>query len=58
MAEEIKRLLGEGLLQHKIAARFGINQGRVSEIKTGKRFRDGRPGKLQPPGGSPPQLPF
>jgi predicted XRE-type DNA-binding protein len=27
----------EQMLQHDIAAHFGINQGRVSEIVTGKR---------------------
>lgn len=27
-----------GTYQHDIAAHFGINQGRVSEILTGKRF--------------------
>lgn len=39
MALQIKALLAEGeLKQHEIAAKFGINQGRVSEINTGKRF--------------------
>ena len=39
MAAKIKGLLLKGeLLQHQIAAMFGINQGRVSEINTGKRF--------------------
>jgi predicted XRE-type DNA-binding protein len=27
-----------GMLQHDVAALFGINQGRVSEIINGKRF--------------------
>jgi len=40
ITEEIKdkilELLGSGLYQHQIAALLGINQGRVSEIKTGK----------------------
>lgn len=35
---EIKRLLAQGrLYQHEIAEAVGVNQGRVSEIKTGKR---------------------
>lgn len=36
MAALIKSLLKLGYHQHKIAAHFGINQGRVSEINTGK----------------------
>lgn len=35
---EIKYLLAQGELQHRIAARFDINSGRISEINTGKRF--------------------
>ncbi|MDP1625588.1 MAG: hypothetical protein Q8L94_00545 [Parvibaculum sp.] len=39
MAATIKWLVAkEGLLQHQAAARFGINQGRVSEVMSGKRF--------------------
>jgi len=38
MAARIKRLLLERMMQHDIAAKFGINPGRVSEIKTGRRF--------------------
>ena len=39
MAATIKRLLMCGEYpQHEIAARLKINQGRVSEVKTGKRF--------------------
>ncbi|MGX7952420.1 hypothetical protein ACWPM1_07610 [Tsuneonella sp. HG249] len=34
---EIRRRLALGELQHDIAADLGINQGRVSEVKTGKR---------------------
>jgi hypothetical protein len=34
---EIRRRLALGDLQHDIAADLGINQGRVSEVKTGKR---------------------
>ena len=28
----------KGLYQHQVAAELGVNQGRISEIKTGKRF--------------------
>ena len=34
---EIRRRLAAGEYQHDIAADLGINQGRVSEVKTGKR---------------------
>ncbi len=34
---EIQKRLAAGDMQHDIAADFGINQGRVSEVKTGKR---------------------
>lgn len=37
-ASYIKLLLDEGLFQHQIAALLNVNQGRVSEIKTGKKF--------------------
>ncbi len=41
MASAIKWMLARTTLaQHQIAARFNINQGRVSEISTGKRFRN------------------
>jgi predicted XRE-type DNA-binding protein len=33
----IKKRLQAGHFQHDIAADLGINQGRVSEVKTGKR---------------------
>lgn len=35
---DIKARLLRGDLQHLIAADYRINQGRISEIKTGKRF--------------------
>ena len=39
LAAEIKRLAATGeLMQHQIAALLGINQGRVSEVLSGKRF--------------------
>ncbi len=31
-------LLHTDLAQHQIAAKFNLNQGRVSEVHTGKRF--------------------
>lgn len=34
---EIQRRLALGHFQHDIAADMGINQGRVSEVNTGKR---------------------
>lgn len=34
---EIQRRLSHGDIQHDIAADLGINQGRVSEVNTGKR---------------------
>lgn len=34
---EIRRLLREGWYQHDIAAKLGVNQGRISEVNTGKR---------------------
>jgi hypothetical protein len=40
MAAKIKSYLLDNLAQHDIAAMFGINQGRISEIKTGKKFGD------------------
>jgi len=38
MAAQIKAMLDAGMCQHDIAAFFGINQGRVSEINTGMKF--------------------
>lgn len=39
MAAEIRYLKRhKGLYNHQIAALFGINQGRVSEVLTGKKF--------------------
>lgn len=37
-AEKVFDLYGQGLAQHQIAAILGCNQGRISEILTGKRF--------------------
>ena len=38
MAAEMRNMKDEGLYNHQIAAHFGINQGRVSEVITGKKF--------------------
>ncbi len=34
---EIRERLHQGDYQHDIAADYGVNQGRISEINTGKR---------------------
>ena len=34
----IKSRIARGEYQHRIAADYDINQGRISEIATGKRF--------------------
>jgi len=34
----IKKLIREGHYLNRIAAQFDVNQGRISEIKTGKRY--------------------
>ena len=39
----IRARLAAGHIQHDIAADLGINQGRVSEVKTGKRGSDSSP---------------
>jgi len=36
----VKRALRDGYHQHVIASYFADNQGRVSEIKTGKAYQD------------------
>lgn len=44
MAAEIRYLkMEKGLYNHQIAALFGINQGRVSEVLTGKKFPEVAP---------------
>lgn len=43
--QEVKMRLAAGEFQHDIAADLGWNQGRVSEVKTGKRgSNSGQPG--------------
>ena len=39
----IKARLSRGEFQHRIAADYGLNQGRICEIATGKRFAQVRP---------------
>jgi transcriptional regulator with XRE-family HTH domain len=47
MAAEIKALLKAGTMnQHDIAARYRVNQGRISEIKTGLKFPGIKPAQL------------
>lgn len=36
----VKGMLNRGDRQHDIAAWFGVNSGRISEIATGHRFQD------------------
>jgi len=43
----IKARLDQGEYQHRIAADFDLNQGRISEIATGKRFADVAPASLE-----------
>lgn len=42
-AAVIKRKLLNGELQSRIAADFDVNQGRISEINKGKKFKDVAP---------------
>ncbi|WP_146190607.1 hypothetical protein [Marinicauda salina] len=46
----IKRRLKRGDLQHEIAADYRINQGRISEINTGKRSAEIKPDGPDQPG--------
>jgi predicted XRE-type DNA-binding protein len=38
-AVSIFMMLKNGMHQHDVAAVFGFNQGRISEVKTGKRHQ-------------------
>ena len=42
-AKEVWRLRSSGWLQHHIAARFGVNQGRISEVLSGKLYPEAMP---------------
>lgn len=44
----VKLALRMGYWQHVIASYFRENQGRISEIKNGKKFRDVEPGTTLP----------
>jgi predicted XRE-type DNA-binding protein len=47
MAAKIKTLVASGMCQHDVAAIFGINQGRVSDVKNGKKFPDVPPAPIE-----------
>ena len=49
VAAIIKRALLKGLFQHQIASVLGVNQGRVSEVNTGKLFAQVPPAPDLPP---------
>lgn len=49
LASIIKARLRRGEFQYVIAADYVINQGRVSEINTGKKFADVAPANLNDP---------
>lgn len=38
LAAKIKALLNQGYQQHQVAAMLKVNQGRVSEVNTGKIY--------------------
>lgn len=44
-----KLALRLGYYQHEVAAYFGINQGRISEVNTGKRGGEVSPSDYLPP---------
>ena len=37
-AIQIRKLISDGWLQSRIAAKYDVNIGRISEINTGKKF--------------------
>ena len=48
MAAKMKTMLYVlGMAQHDIAAAFRVNQGRVSEVNTGKRFHQVPPAPIE-----------
>ena len=52
----VKGMLNRGDRQHDIAAWFGVNGGRIAEIKTGDKFFSVKPAsanELPPPGPYP-----
>lgn len=46
----VKGMLSRGDRQHDIAAWFGVNGGRVADIKTGKTFPEVKPVRAAGPG--------
>ncbi len=49
MAAYAKHLVSVcGFAQHHAAAILGVNQGRISEVMTGKRFADVTPSPIPP----------
>lgn len=48
-APTIKLALLRGYIQHDIAAYYGENQGRISEINTGKLFQTAPLARVLPP---------
>jgi predicted XRE-type DNA-binding protein len=42
-AKDVWQLRSSGWLQHHIAAHFGVNQGRISEILNGKSHPEAMP---------------
>lgn len=55
-AAVIKLRLSHDEKQHDIAADYGVNQGRISEIKTGKKFADVLPALYLPDEKKPSKL--
>lgn len=51
VAAAIKRMRAEGLYVHQVAAELGLNQGRISEVMRGTKYKD-------TPLANPDQLPF
>jgi transcriptional regulator with XRE-family HTH domain len=49
----IKARLLNGEIQHEIAAELGVNQGRISEIRTGKKFANVAPAANDNEGDNP-----
>jgi predicted XRE-type DNA-binding protein len=48
LAAQIKALLNNGLQQHQVAAILKINQGRISEVNTGKIYAATKPAAQLP----------
>jgi predicted XRE-type DNA-binding protein len=47
MAAKMRTMVNDlGMMQHEVAAHFHVNQGRVSEVVNGLRFRDVPPAPL------------